>query len=985
QRIDQTAACELADRSMNADMHGWNLLTKGIADYRRGNYAAAVRFLQQCRENLRPPRASVSLEYYQVATAATASAEFVSAMACHRLKQPGEASAAMARGMALMDDLPRAGVDDLTNPFQELLICHVFRREAEQLAAGKAGEIFVQFEIPANADVVAETHGTGKPACTAGIDGNGACLLSESEARYRCGNPNRGKGRGFGDGLPDDGRIGPVKLLPYDGNNVVRQTDATPVDIKTPAGNYKSITVHACAGSDTNRAIMGCVVTLELKYATGRAGTAEVLVPDWFARPEGATYLIEGLDRTRWSFQGTVDNGFDDCNAANIFSLSVDADPQRTLTGIRMVRKGPGIVDVFAVTGMAIGGPAIAKAPEKRPGIGETKLTPPIATPIAPRTPTTPVPPTVPVAILRPKPAEYPQWARKQTAAVLDQLERDGDFATARETLADMFDQVIAWAPRSKLDPFRDAAMALRMVRQLEQAPADRRIPLLKYLRANPDLAATLVFLVGDSNKVESVYTLLDYLREKRSKQLASYPALAAAICVVHDRPLTVRINENTAKAGDPLAIFHFYASNESRLAVGIRAIPAELMIHVVDTTATVEEMNWALEKYGRSFAVGSLYSAVKYDTMHVRAGMVKRVTTEGFNLQNILLYGGVCVDQAYFASTAGKALGVPTAIVSGDSAEAAHAWLGFFQYSDARWNFDVGRFESYKGVQGQIIDPQTRGHVPDTHVGLLAEMAATNPQGRQTARALTDAVWRVMEVTANGSAFVPRGFEAAEALSRGTKPIAAAEMELELIELAVRLSPGDRHCWEPLEKLAAAGSLTLADKKHWTSLLQTLYGGKYPDFTLAMIVPMVRTVESVKEQDPLWEWLFNAVKSRADLAAAVRMEQGAMWESTGALEKARACYMDVIDRYATAGPFVLAALRRAEDGLRLSGKAASVPGLYESTWMRLSAPRDKAPQFLVQSNWFRIGRLLAEKLDEAGQKEKAAAVRDKLGVKAKD
>ncbi|MGA2498158.1 MAG: tetratricopeptide repeat protein, partial [Tepidisphaeraceae bacterium] len=233
QRINQTAACELADRSVNANLNGWNLLTKGIAEYRRGNYASAVPLLKQSRENLRPPRASVSIEYYQVATAATASAEFVSAMACHRLKQPGEASAAMARGMALLDDLPRAGVDDLTNPFQELLICHVFRREAEQLVAGKAGEVFVQFEIPANADVVAETHGKGKPACTAGIDVGGACLLSESEARYRCGNPNRGKGRGFGDGLPDDGRIGPVKLLPYDGNNVVQQRDDTPVTIKT--------------------------------------------------------------------------------------------------------------------------------------------------------------------------------------------------------------------------------------------------------------------------------------------------------------------------------------------------------------------------------------------------------------------------------------------------------------------------------------------------------------------------------------------------------------------------------------------------------------------------------------------------------------------------------------------------------------------------------------------------------------------------------
>jgi hypothetical protein len=65
-------------------------------------------------------------------------------------------------------------------------------------AAERGGEVFVQFEIPANADVLAESHRAGKAACTAGIEIGGACLLSESEARHRSGNPNRGKGRGFG-------------------------------------------------------------------------------------------------------------------------------------------------------------------------------------------------------------------------------------------------------------------------------------------------------------------------------------------------------------------------------------------------------------------------------------------------------------------------------------------------------------------------------------------------------------------------------------------------------------------------------------------------------------------------------------------------------------------------------------------------------------------------------------------------------------------
>jgi len=81
----------------------------------------------------------------------------------------------------------------------------------------------------------------------------------------------------------------------------------------------------------------------------------------------------------------------------------------------------------------------------------------------------------------------------------------------------------------------------------------------------------------------------------------------------------------------------------------------------------------------------------------------------------------------------------------------------------------------------------------------------------------------------------------------------------------------------------------------------------------------------------------------------------------------------------------VLAALRRDEEGLRLSGKAASVPGAVREHLDAAVAARDKAPQFVAQSNWHRIGCCWPRNWMRPGQKEKAAGVRDKLGVKAKE
>src|SRR5205807_3987797 len=121
---------------------------------------------------------------------------------------------------------------------------------------------------------------------------------------------------------------------------------------------------------------------------------------------------------------------------------------------------------------------------------------------------------------------------------------------------------------------------------------------------------------------------------------------------VVHhgDKPLERHINENTAKGADPIEIFDYYVKNESRMYFGIRNVPAELLAYVVDTTASVEEMGWALQKYAGDKEVGKRFFDVKYDYDNFRKGTPKKITTLGFTLPNILKYGGVCADQAYFA-----------------------------------------------------------------------------------------------------------------------------------------------------------------------------------------------------------------------------------------------------------------------------------------------------------------------------------------------
>ncbi len=349
----------------------------------------------------------------------------------------------------------------------------------------------------------------------------------------------------------------------------------------------------------------------------------------------------------------------------------------------------------------------------------------------------------------------FPLIVRDQIKKALDDLQSSGDFFVAEAQLQKIFNQTIAYSLPKDAEVIRDADFALRLVHQLRSVPDhDRRLELFKFLRANENLSRMLVFLINPKQDPANVYALLDRLRQKRADQLDKFASLTAAICVVHDRPLSRHINENEVHAPDPLAIFDFFTQNEPRLFFGVKNVPAELLIYVVDTTAQIDEMAWALDKYAKDPKVGARFFDIKYDFEHYRHGTPKRITLEGFNLPNIARYGGVCADQAYFAASVGKSIGVPAVYAHGAAANSGHAWVGFLEATSREgwWNFDIGRYEAYRNVRGSVLDPQLREEIPDSFVSLLAEMIGSKLADRHNAIALTDAASRLVE--AEKSAF---------------------------------------------------------------------------------------------------------------------------------------------------------------------------------------------------------------------------------------
>lgn len=566
----------------------------------------------------------------------------------------------------------------------------------------------------------------------------------------------------------------------------------------------------------------------------------------------------------------------------------------------------------------------------------------------------------------------------KKTQAILDQLAESNDFSTAVRDCQLLFDQTILYGKTREKQAFIDAAFTLGLVRLLSNSNASKRIERLRYLRQNNQLAQELVFALKPQDNRDRVLNVLDKLRRRAKKSLDPYANLVAAVCVVHDNPLVHRINENATTGESPELILQFYIENERAMFYPLKKTPVELLIYTIDNAVSVREMKWALRRYQGDRAVGKLFFTIEYDDDHFLRGKEKKVTGAGWSLPNILKYGGVCADQAYFAVAVGKTIGVPTAYTVGRGGEMAHAWVGFFESkgNNGWWNFDIGRYDAYQGVKGSVYDPQTQAHTSDSFVSLQGFLLGTNRDDRRFVSAMTLSARRLLKLAdTSGDSVVASPFEHKED-PPPVEPVRQATQSdaLDLLEAGLRNCKGHLPAWLLVRDLAVSGKLTLSDKKIWAKRIEQLCGKSYPDFSLEILRPMIATIDDADEQNKLWNGAFHMFRHRADLAAEVRVAQGDMWRKQGETKKAGLCYMDVVEQFANGGPFTLTALQRVEKLLNEAGKGDRVLQAYALTWDQLNKPRQSA--FRNQSNWYRIGMMYADKLEHAGHADEANKVR---------
>lgn len=234
---------------------------------------------------------------------------------------------------------------------------------------------------------------------------------------------------------------------------------------------------------------------------------------------------------------------------------------------------------------------------------------------------------------------------------------------------------------------------------------------------------------------------------------------------------------------------YYVQANDARRLEYDLTRMSASELKFLVDAPVSRSELEWAAKQVRvRRDQFDRAFSLVKYDHHRAKSG-IYMWPHGGYRLEAILKHGGICVDQAYFASIAGKAKGIPTIYFAGQGTDGGHAWFGYLR-ANGKWELDAGRYLNQNYTVGQALDPQTWLPITDHELLYLS--------GRATRTTTHDA--------ALGDLAMAEIFRRRGDLAR----------EQQAAQSALHQSPGFVAAWDACESVLERSGNAAALKEHY-------------------------------------------------------------------------------------------------------------------------------------------------------------------------
>lgn len=275
---------------------------------------------------------------------------------------------------------------------------------------------------------------------------------------------------------------------------------------------------------------------------------------------------------------------------------------------------------------------------------------------------------------------------------------------------------------------------------------------LARELMSDPVISRMFFSTICGQDSVPQTLKTLGSIRAAHPKKWREYASLAIAIAVVNDTPVPPswphhQVNPQLVpKIVLPVEqqFSRWVTANEARqLLLDPRKLSPLQLKFVVDAFVTEDELMWARKNVRLTRATFErAYFQISYsrDRLHAQK---YNWDAGAYTLGAIRKQGGICVDQAYYAAIAGKALGLPTLFFTGQGSDGGHAWFGYMR-SDDRWVIDCGRYSQQNFTVGEALDPQTWQPISDHELELLAAHFRDKPEF--TASMNTLAVAEILE-----------------------------------------------------------------------------------------------------------------------------------------------------------------------------------------------------------------------------------------------
>lgn len=332
-----------------------------------------------------------------------------------------------------------------------------------------------------------------------------------------------------------------------------------------------------------------------------------------------------------------------------------------------------------------------------------------------------------------------------------------------------------------------------RLARLAGEDTSGNVVDFFYWLLTRPEVMTAFLASVKPEDDVDRVLSLWGELWAGDPDGRDVYYNLALACALVYDRPV---------HDADPHERYGFFreADREDRLRVSLDRLPAWELVWVVDTPLSIAELEWAQKHVNMAQRQWErAYAMVPYRMEKIVSG--EQLYRE-YTLKNILREGGICSDQAYFATMTAKANGIPAMTIVGQGQRGGHAWFGY-KSSPKEWNITAGRYTDDQYSAGTTRDPQTGRQLKEHELKIMADSQRRTRDYERATRLL----WLGRLLADNG---------------QGDRSLAAYELALET---------SSRHVEALLTYVESLKQMDAADAK-WESLIRRMKTDfrDYPD-----------------------------------------------------------------------------------------------------------------------------------------------------------